>query len=236
MSTFLGRKKIDAKDKRRITKDWLSFFPGFHEYKPLWILRRNGPFLCGIHLERHSSNTDYAPLFHTCNLMVDFPVIPLSGSIYLLNHNMARDCVTVRQHQESFTGYAERLKNQVCLLQKDTLSCDEIVAHLKTAARHSYTFSCPSITSEAWAAHLLRDIVLALFWCGKQRTAEQELENAKKIMSEWDENVWVIRELGVKGWERELRKLMNMDALQSTVKQQLKKFNLGNFSDSLFTL
>jgi hypothetical protein len=32
--------KIETKDKKLITKDWLSFFQGFNEYKPMYIIRR----------------------------------------------------------------------------------------------------------------------------------------------------------------------------------------------------
>jgi hypothetical protein len=231
MSTFLGKKRIDAKDKRQITKDWLSVFTAFKEYKPMWIIRRNGPFLCGIFLQRNSSNIDYKPLFHVYNLMVDFPVISLNANMYLLNHKMARDSVTLLQHQESFNSYAERLKQQVSLLQKDALTCNELVSHIKKIAQNSYLFENPALSSDAWAARLFQGIVLTLFWFGRTAEAEQEIENAKKIISGWDDNVWVIKELGVDGWERQTRRLMNMDTLRVNVETQIQKYKLNGLID-----
>lgn len=50
--------------------------------------------------------------------MVDFPVISLGSDTFLLNHKGARDGVSFLQHKESFRKYAERLKQQIPLLQK----------------------------------------------------------------------------------------------------------------------
>jgi len=212
--------KITTKDKRQITKDWLSFFPSFREYKPMWIIRRNDVFLCGIHLQRHSGNVDYEPIFHIYNLMVDFPVISFGAASYLLNQKGARDSVTLSQHKENFKSYTERLQQQVSLLQKDTISCDELVSYIKIASNNS--FGCP--------AESLRNIVLTLFWFGRTAEAEQEVENSKKIISQWD-NASTERFWGVQGWEKQVRGLMNIDTLNSTIEYQLKKYKLENFQD-----
>jgi len=165
--------KIGTKDKRQITKDWLSFFPEFKEYKPMWIIRRNDSFLCGIHLQRHSGNIDYEPIFHIYNLMVDFPGISFGAATYLSNKKGARDRVTLFQHKENFNSYAERLKQQISLLQEDTISCDELVTYIKMTVYNSI----------GYPAEDLQDIVLALFWCGKVDEAEKEIENGRDYFS-----------------------------------------------------
>ena len=193
---------IEKKDRKQITKDWLSFFTGFNEYKPMHLIRRNGAFLCGIYLQTHSGNWDYEIIFHIHNLMVDFPVISLGSDTFLLNHKGARDGVTLFQHKESFRNYAERLKQQIPLLQKDVISCDELVAYIKRTVDNSIGYPAES----------LRDIVLALFKCGKITEAEQEIANAKRIISQWDDDA-TQRFGGVSGWEKQVRELMNMDIL-----------------------
>jgi len=212
--------KIETKDKRQITKDWLSFFPEFKEYKPMWIIRRNSAFLCGIHLQRHSGNVDYEPVFHIYNLMVDFPVISFGSATYLLNRKGARDRITLLQHKENFSSYAERLKQQVSLLQKDTISCDELVAYMKMTINNSI----------GYPAEDLRDIVLTLFLCGKVEEVEQEIANAKKIISQWDDAA-TQRFGGVDGWEKQVRELMNIERLKNTIEYQLKKYKLEKFAD-----
>lgn len=121
---------IEKLNKNKITTDWLNFFPDFVKYKPMHLIRRNGAFLCGIYLQTHSGNWDYEMIFHIHNLMVDFPVISLGSDTFLLNHKGARDGVSFLQHKESFRKYAERLKQQIPLLQKDVISCDELVAYI----------------------------------------------------------------------------------------------------------
>jgi hypothetical protein len=211
---------IEKKDRKQITKDWLSFFTGFSEYKPMHLIRRNGVFLCGIHLQTHSGNWDYEMIFHIYNLMIDFPVISLSSDTFLLNHKGARDGATLSQHKEGFSNYAERLKQQVSLLQKDAVSCDELVAYIKETVNNSIGYPAES----------LRDIVLALFWCGKLKDAEKEISNSRKIISRWDNTV-TQRFGGVDGWEKQVRELMNINTLKSTMEKQLQKFKLTNYYD-----
>lgn len=211
---------IEKLNKNRITTDWLNLFPDFVKYKTMHLIRRNGAFLCGIYLQTHSGNWDYEVIFHIHNLMVDFPVISLSSDTFLLNHKGARDGVTPVQHKEGFSNYAERLKQRIPLLQKEIISCNELVTYIKNAANNSIGYPAES----------LRDIVLALFKCGKGTEAEQEIANARRIISQWDDDA-TQRFGGVIGWEKEVRKLMNMDILNATIGNQLQKFKLDNLTD-----
>lgn len=211
---------IEKLNKNRITTDWLNLFPNFIKYKPMHLIRRNGAFLCGIYLQTHSGNWDYEMIFHIHNLMVDFPVISLGSNTFLLNHKGARDGVTSLQHKEGFRNYAERLKQQIPLLQKDVISCNELVAYIKRTVD----------TSIGYPAESLRDIVLALFKCGKDTEAEQEIANAKRIISQWDDAA-TQRFGGVIGWEKQVRELMNMDVLNATIENQLQKFKLDKLTD-----
>jgi hypothetical protein len=220
IKSFEETMELIKKDRKQITKDWLSFFMGFSEYKPMHLIRRNGAFLCGIHLQTHSGNWDYEMIFHIYNLMVDFPVISLSSDTFLLNHKGARDSVSLSQHKESFSNYAERLKQQVPLLHKDIVNCDELVTYIKTTINNSIGYPAESF----------RDIVLALFWCGKINESEKEIADAKKIISRWD-NAATQRFGGVSGWEKQVRELMNIDILNSTMEKQLQKFKLTNYYD-----
>jgi hypothetical protein len=222
---FQGHDRIETKDKRQITKDWLRFFPSFKEYKPMWMLRRHGAFICGIHLRRTSSNIYYEPLFHIHNLMADFPVISLSAAASLLNRKGAREVITLRQHKEKFADYAERFKQQIPLLHKDALSCDDLVAYLKQAVENYI----------GYPASELRDIILTLFWCGKTEEAEIELENAREIMLQWDNRVLAIRENGVEGWIQETKKMMDKDSLRATMEINLRKYKIEEFADCKLT-
>lgn len=62
------------------------------------------------------------------------------------------------------------MKQQIPLLQKDVISCDELVAYIKRTVDNSIGYPAES----------LRDIVLALFKCGNITEAEQEIANGKE--------------------------------------------------------
>lgn len=215
---------IERKDKKQITKDWLSFFLEFREYKPMHILRRNGAFLCGIHLQTYSSNIDYEPIFHIYNLMVDFPVISLSSPSFLLNKEGAKDGVSLMRHKTDIESIVNLLKQQAPLLQNSTVFSNELVSYIKKSVHNSIDFPVDS----------LQDIVLALFWCGKIEEANMEIENGKKIISQWP-NGAVQRFGGAEGWEKQIRKLMDINTLTSTIKMQLQKFKLTEYIDYQFS-
>lgn len=48
----------------KITEDWARLLPGLGIYKPMRLLRRVGPMLTGICLDRDSGNEAYRPTFH----------------------------------------------------------------------------------------------------------------------------------------------------------------------------
>lgn len=49
---------------RRVTKDWAVAFPGFAVWRPLHLLRRIGPAVQGICLDRSTSGDGYLPTAH----------------------------------------------------------------------------------------------------------------------------------------------------------------------------
>ena len=84
--------------------------------------------------------------------------------------------------------------------------------------------------SIGYPAESLRDIVLALFKCGNITEAEQEIANGKRIISQWDD--YATQHFGgVIGWEKQVRELMNMDILNTTMEKQLQKFKLDKLTD-----
>jgi hypothetical protein len=209
---------MERNDRMQITKDWLSAFPSFAKYQTMHLVRRNGPFLCGIYLDVHSGRRDYQPCFHIHNLMVSFPAITLSGQSSLLNRKGAAEAITLPNHDENFPAIAERLKNQESLLQNDSFGADEFVGFLKNAVDgfNGYPY-CE-----------LRDIVLALFWCNRIKDAEDEFSAGKRIISRWPKEGLVWNEVT---FENEVRASMDRDMINRTVEEQLIQFKLTSLTD-----
>lgn len=211
---------IEKKDRKQITKDWLMFFPEFCEYKTMHILRRNGPFLCGIHLQTYSSNEYYDVIFHIQNLMVHFPVIYFGTPSFLLNDKGAKEGISLVRHREEIEDITLRLKKEIKLLDSQQIELDDLVAYINKSVEQSAIYPDDS----------LRDTTLSLFWFGKKDKAEKELMRAKELIGTWPENV-TRRFNGVEGWEKQVRELMNMDVLNATIENQLQKFKLDKLTD-----
>lgn len=60
----LVKATLTAAAKKKITLDWSRLFPELGTYRPLHLLRRVGPLLQGIALERTSGNDLYRPMAH----------------------------------------------------------------------------------------------------------------------------------------------------------------------------
>lgn len=211
---------IEKKDRKQITKDWLMFFPEFCEYKTMHILRRNGPFLCGIHLQTYSSNEYYDVIFHIQNLMVHFPVVYFGSPSFLLNDKGAKEGISLVRHREEIEDITLRLKKEIKLLDSQQIELDDLVAYINKSVEQSAIYPDDS----------LRDTILSLFWFGKKDKAEKELMHAKELIGTWPENV-TRRFNGVEGWEKQVRELMNMDVLNATIENQLQKFKLDKLTD-----
>ncbi len=119
---------LTAKEKKRITSDGLGCFPCLAEFKPLWLLRRNGPFLIGICLDRDSSNDRYCPVFHFHNLLLpkDFLTLTLAQPLRHHKHATLSEKITVDRHGAEFSAAAERFAIQCPLLVKSELSFSDV--------------------------------------------------------------------------------------------------------------
>lgn len=211
---------IEMKDKKLITKDWLNEFPDFKEYKPMHIVRRNGPFLCGIYLQTFSSGVDYEPLFHIHNLMIDFPVVSLGSPFFLLNKLGAKEIISLKTHREIFQEYANRLKAKVLLLENEYIRADDIVFYIKNYLNHSNNYPFDS----------LRDIILTFFWCNRLEEVEQYIYYGKNIIAQWPDGVKK-RFGGEEGWEKYIRTLMNYNQLTRTIDNQIVRYKLSALTD-----
>ena len=93
-------KKLTPAVKRKITLDWHDCFPEMGIYKPLHLLRRVGPLLIGILLERDRTADRYLPTFYVHNLAKHFPVITLTlASPLRTEKTFAPDKIKVSEHE-----------------------------------------------------------------------------------------------------------------------------------------
>src|SRR5687767_11517160 len=105
--------KLSTSIKRQITEDWVKCFPALGIYKPMWLLRRTGPLLQGICLNRDSANDAYRPTFHVHNLAKNLPFVSLTLSAPLRTVKTGTpETIRAAFHKERFVDASDRLRRQ----------------------------------------------------------------------------------------------------------------------------
>lgn len=200
-------KTFTAADKKTITTDWNAAFPSFGVYKPLHLLRRNGPLLTGILLERGRNNDGYEPIFHVHNLTRPFPTVSLSWPRRIPN-----EYVHIEWHAGKFPDLARKIGELAYLPLSGDLALSDIVgggqSYLRTATNR-------------YDIHAHSDLALLAGWCGNQQEVTNALQQAEKIMKQWPPAV--LNQIGgLDNWLESVRVLaVDQAKLQATAREQI---------------
>jgi|GEM_PF-7114444 hypothetical protein len=213
-------KKMTAAEKKAITQDWKVAIGAYEIYKPLHLLKRNGPLLTGIYLKPVYGGEHYVPVFHTHSLMTPFPVVSLAMPSPLLNDKGVDESISPLRHSTRFDELVERFRLQCPMAFLDTLSCATLDTLYQNAVASAHNFPIQAMT----------DNILLLAWCKKEASVAERIESYKRILQGWPESVTQHVE-GATGWERELKTLLDPQRLVESVTQELKKFKLSHFPD-----
>jgi len=117
--------KLTPMLKRKITKDWQTCFPSLSIYKPMQLLKRLGPVLVGICLDRDSMNEGYFPTFH-----IHFLTQESSGIYLILAQRLyyiaesgwkAKIEISVLEHDNIFREAAKTFREQSPLPFEDEI-------------------------------------------------------------------------------------------------------------------
>jgi len=175
--TVVIERKLTRSVNRRITNDWRREVPSLGVYRPRHLLRRVGPLLVGICLDRDSGGADYLPHFHVHCLAAIFPVVSLTLATSLRTERTdAADWVKVRWHDERYREAAARMVRQSLL----PLEGDLRLAQVLDAYRRYMTTPLGR-----WQSALLyRDMVLLSTWVGDPAQARRLLDEALRVVTD----------------------------------------------------
>lgn len=163
--------------KRRITSDWHHLFPELGIYAPLHLLRRVGPLLEGIVLDRSSSNDEYLPTFHVHSLLRELSHVSLTLMHRLRDERTATPVsVKVENHDSKYVDCANRLMAQSPLALKGDLSMAEIVEAYRSYRKSERTRYMPE---------LFEDPARLLSRTGNIALARTVLDEAVEEMKGW---------------------------------------------------
>lgn len=214
--------KLTPKIEKSITNDWHNEFPNLSVYKPRHLLRRVGPLLIGVCLDRDSSAEKYKPCFHVHFLGKEFPVVSLTLCSQLKAKSGGPECVEVRFHEEKFLDAARRLKEQSPLpLDDSPVGLGAIV--------DAYRLHMKTPLGNRQCAILSADVIGLMVLCDQRDGAKHELEQVLKTS---DESVFQTFG-GRRGFEERMSAAIeNPTILETIVQSQIERLGLKDICNA----
>jgi hypothetical protein len=171
--------KLDATTAKRVTADWGAVFPEFSPWRPLRLIRRIGPVLQGITLDRSSSGDEYFPTVHVHALTRAFPVVSLTLNQRLVTSSGVQEGISFLRHDSDFANAAERLRSQSNLSLGAWPAIREIVSAYRAFAVTQKDKGYPP------AANEVEDSVLVPAAAGDQDSVAASLLLAGELAQVW---------------------------------------------------
>jgi len=145
--------------EKQITEDWQREIPTLGVYEPRWLMRRAGPLLVGICLDRDSGGDRYKPTFHVHCLGREFPCVSLTLDTQLRSERSGGpDFIEVRWHEQKYRKAAARMVRQSLLPLEGDLRLGQVIDAYR---RHMVT-----PLAKRQPVLLYRDMILLLAWAG----------------------------------------------------------------------
>lgn len=207
--------KLTDPIKREITKDWATQFPGLGIYKPLWLLRRVGPLLEGICLNRDSSNERYQPIFHVhCLARAESSLSLTLADELRTARNDTPQKIKVAFHKDHYAEAVKKMNQQASLSLLGDLSLNSVL--------QAYT-SYMTQPLAKYPVLLFEDIITALLWCGQAVEADSKLTQFETEMKTWPSSIASLQRAGgVDAWSKKCRSwIANPDTVRKIVEDQI---------------
>lgn len=200
---------------KTITADWVAAFPDFDVYKPLWLLRRIGPVVQGIILDRTRSTDEYLPTSHVHALTRDFPTISL-----MLGQR--GDRVSTLRHDRDYLTVAAKLREQSVLSLAAPPTIDDIVNAYQSFAISQKEKGFPPAVPE------MEDSVLVSAIAGRSDLLAANLDLAAELAAVWPKSRLPLDWVSSDAWLNGLReKAADPAQLQVVVDGQIAKHKLA---------
>ena len=176
--------KFDLGEKRTVTRDWLDYFPAMVSYKPMWLLKRNGPLLLGICLDGNRDNTSYRVIPHVHNLSRESNFISLTLWNPLPDErNYYHQSITVKSHKRVFVDACLRLQKLSLFPLTNDLSLSRILLAYET-------YLGLDMPTTKYPILLYDDIIRLLVYCDRIAEAKTRLASYLRIMSRWPDTAF----------------------------------------------
>ncbi len=217
------KQKLTAAIRNRITENWRAAFPTMVAAFPMWLMKRHGPIVVGLCLDRTRSNDCYIPVFHVHCLVR--PSLNVSLTLYqaLSDERVPQieQEIDVVSHASTFAGHVVRMRRQVPILLQPRLAMNEVLAlyvEFFLARRDPAVCRFPST--------LFADVILTLAALGHRERATDLFMKASRLMETWPRH-----EVRPSSWHEDISARLDFDAAASTVASELKRHKLEAIPD-----
>lgn len=164
---------------RRITSDWAELFPEFTRWQSLRLLRRIGPVVQGIALDRSGDAKSYEPTVHVHALTRAFPTVSLTLCQRLASATGASQSVDVARHASLYRESAAMLEEQSRLPLRRFPDLREILEAYRESAASAQRGRLPAAIVE------LEDLVLIPAAAGLPDLSEEGWEFTSGLARHW---------------------------------------------------
>jgi hypothetical protein len=197
--------------EKEITKDWQAEIPSLGIYQPRHLLRRVGPLLVGVCLDRDSSGEIYKPCFHVHCLGKEFPCVSLTLDTQLRSkHSGGPIYIEVKWHKQKYKEAAAQMVRQSLLCLEGNLRLQDVIS--------AYRSHLITPMGRLQPVLLYQDMVILLAWGGDEKGALKLLAECLRVCPEAK-----FRPVGGRGvFEAQSRNLIgNQDSIRKTVESQI---------------
>lgn len=219
--------KVEVPTAKRITSDWTSALPGFVAWRPLRLLRRIGPVVQGVTLDRTTSGDGYFPTVHIHALVREFPVVTLTLGQRLVTPSGVQESIPFALHSTEFVSAAQRLIAQSELSLEDPPSISEIVNALYGYVVVQQDKGFPPAVRE------LEDGILLAAAVGGRSLVEFGLDLARQMVAVWPKSRLPLDWQGGNVWLAGLeQRVDDSSGLKEVVERQVAFHKLAKVPDS----
>jgi hypothetical protein len=176
--------RLTIKLKKEITDAWATRFPEMSVYKPMWLLKRYGPILIGVCLDRDSGNESYLPISRVHNLCngLDFISLTLSTELRSPRNNSVWRIHTKSHEKEWTTAMSELDKQSFVPLRLNELSLEQVISLYFSYVKSGNPFG-------KYSPNLFEDIFTILLYCGKSDEAMEHMNQFAKTIDTWEPRI-----------------------------------------------
>ncbi|OKJ64192.1 hypothetical protein [Streptomyces sp. CB02261] len=210
----------------RVTKEWAAEFPGFDTWKSLHLLRRIGPVVQGICLDRTTGGDGYIPTAHVHALTREFPVVSLMLGQRLARPSGMPDPVLFGRHERDFAHAVGALRQQSRLTLDEPPSIDGIVREYHAEARRRLEKGHGAAVLE------MEDSVLVAAAAGRDELAGEGLALARELAAAWPKGSMPFDWPGAGPWFDGLAaRAGDRESLRAVIRGQVTEQRLGKVRD-----